>query len=201
MDFNKNRAYLYDTVAISADNAGTQYFNTESQFFTVPKGTSGKTFADTNLLTARQIARGSAFNVKRIMAQVFPGVAPSVYGAPVEAKGVNDLWEVFKKGTLAIQGLNDQVLLRVPLSMVPGSTRLDITNFAYEGIADGAGVGLQTQYATLHGETFDLAEPLAIIGGEAFGAIIEMPSGLAVPSNTVCKIKLLYEGVWAVPKQ
>lgn len=201
MDFNKNRAPLYDMISVSTDNAGTRFFNGESQFFAIAKGQSGKTYADTNILTPRQLPRGSAFRVKRIGVQVFPGVNPSVYGALAASQFLNDVYQVFKNGTLAVQGLDDKVILRVPVSLLPGSTKLHMVSTALEGIADAAGVGLNNQYAAIDGETFDLAEPLDLIGGENFGAVLEMPATLAVPSNTDIKVKLIYEGVYATPKQ
>jgi hypothetical protein len=202
-NFNANKYPLFDTIDVTYDDAGTRKFNGESSFFSVARGSGGKTFTDTNLLTPGQLPIGSLMSVRRIMAQILPGVIPSQIAAPglTADNFINDVWELFKKGNLAILGSDAKVITRIPLSLLPPSTGMSISAFGWEGIADAANTGKATQYASIMGEAFDLSEEYELEGGKSFGATLEMPAGLVVPSNTACKVKLIYQGIYVSPKQ
>lgn len=205
--FNASKYPLYDTIDVTYDDAGTRRFNPETSFFAVARGTAGKTFADTNLLTPGQLPAGSVLSVRRIMAQVFPGLSPSqIAAAGLTADNfINDMWALFRLANVAILGADAKVITRIPLSLLPPTTGLSVSAFGWEGIADAANTGKATQYATISGEPYDIVEGAdggfyELEGGENFGATLEMPAGLAVPSNTACKVKLIYQGIYVSKK-
>jgi hypothetical protein len=84
------RSSLYDTQAYAA--AG----QTQLQFFQVPKGQSSKTFADTNMTSAGQLASPQSFLIETVELYFIPGVLPGVVGTANTASATNFMNDVSK---------------------------------------------------------------------------------------------------------
>ena len=114
------RQTLYDFVTYPTAG-GTQFL-----FFQNPKGTGGRTAADTNVEVAGSLPQPKWFLVESIEIQLFPGVLPGLSGSTAaESEFTNDVYSVLTgKGFLNFFIGSKTYVEEAPLIRFPPKTRL-----------------------------------------------------------------------------
>lgn len=167
------RQPLYDTQTYLA--AG----QTELSFFQTPKGSGGKTFADTNMELAGQLPAGKSFLVEAIGIQLFPTATPN--GITATPNFLNDVYTFAKGGHLQFFISSKPYIEVSPLESFPPKTGI-ISNPAV--VSTTAATSITSNYAQLGGEPYTLdPAPLMIVPNTNFSLTMKWPTALPLPST------------------
>jgi hypothetical protein len=182
--------YDYQTYA----SAGS----TQLQFFQIPKGQSSKTFADTNMTSAGQLAQPQTFIIETIQVEFFPGVDPSPANdaaAPFAAsQGVNDAWKVMKSGWLELFIGSKAYLDLGPLMRFPAATGFQVSSAMTMATTTAATDSYNvTQVGRASGPVFKLRAPIRLEANQNFSVTLNWPTAVSV--STDARIGVLLGGI------
>jgi hypothetical protein len=153
---------------------------TSFTFFQTPNGQGGKTFADTNMVSAGQFPAPTAFLCTAIMVAFFPGAAASITGTAAAASANwNDVVNVANAGYLEFTIGSKPYLRDAPIGKFP-------PNFTVNGataIALGSGQTtisqVQTGFARAAGRYYEIT-PFLIPQNQNFNVQLIFPTAQTV---------------------
>lgn len=193
------RQSLYDTLTYGA--AG----QTSLQFFQNPKGQGGKTIADTNMEQAGTLPNPKSFLIESIELYFLPADAPveavnndedTDAAAPTFA---NDVYKVFKSGSLDLFIGSKSYLTEAPIGRFPPKTRLDVNFGAALAFAQACAADGERQvvgnYASWCGRPYFL-KPASILipPTQNFSVTLTWPSAVALSSQNDARIVCVLDG-------
>jgi|WetSurMetagenome_2_1015567.scaffolds.fasta_scaffold01855_14 hypothetical protein len=174
--------------------------STQLQFFQIPKGQSGKTFADTNMTSAGQLSQPQSFLIHTISVEFFSGIdvspAEDVAAPFAVSKGINDVMSVMKSGWLELFIGSKPYLDLGPLMRFPMESGLG--GFAAMSSATTAAATSSyntTQYARSVGKVFRLRAPLRLEANQNFNVSLNFPTAVALPSGVDGRIGVNLGGI------
>jgi hypothetical protein len=183
---------LYDSATFTSNST------TSISFFTTPRGqgtttapgaSGAKSYADTNLQLAGQLALGNRFYCTGIEFQIFPGINPGRGGIASAAAAyfVNDLYTLSKSGYVQFTIQNRDYLIDSPLINFPPVNRL--AGFASASDATTAAASLYSEigYASVAGAAYNIV-PVYIEPTQAFSLNVFWPAPITMPSSTNARI-------------
>lgn len=160
-------------------------------FFQRQAGTSGVTFADTNMPGAGQLPKGWKFVVDAISIDYFPGsnAANYVRQDPVKAAAAiaapnfaNDVYAIASRGFLQFN-VGQKPYLTAPLLDFPSMSGLFITpGVALENEAAGANQ-ITCDYARVTGKPFQLNPVLPLDENTGFVVTLNWAAAVVMPSG------------------
>lgn len=190
------RQTLYDFQTYTASSGHTLL-----QFFQVPMGQGGKTYADTNMTQAGTLPTPQAFLVESIEIYFFPGVLNSAAedtAAPLaEPQFINDVAALNKTGFLEFNVSSKNYLREAPLGVFPPKTRLTGGAAYAESIAGStASSMLSSMFATFGGRPYFLKPPVLLESTVNFSVTLNWPTAIVLPSNVDARIGVKLDGIF-----
>lgn len=190
------RQSLYDT--LTYDAAG----QTSLQFFQQPRGQGGKTIADTNMDQAGNLPNPKSFLIESIELYLLPDDALVTVNnaAAVDAVAptfANDVYTVFKSGSLDLFIGSKSYLQEAPLGVFPPKARLE-ADFGFalqtkQAVAADDAAQVSGNYASWSGRPYFL-KPASILipPTQNFAVTLTWPAAVALSSannaRIVCKL-------------
>lgn len=179
-------APLYDSATYTS---GT---TTSIQFFVTPRGqgttsapgaTGAKSFADTNLQLAGQLARGNRFYCTGLEFQLFPGVNPGRGAVADSTAGffVNDIYLLAKAGFVQFTIQNRDYIVDGPILNFPSINRIGGFTGSSTNLTTGAATYSEVSYAAVQGAPYTLL-PLYIEETQAFSVTLQFPAAVTLAS-------------------
>lgn len=179
--FSVNRPGQIEVVRSSLYDFQTyaQAGQTSLQFFQVPKGQSSKTFADTNMTLAGQLAAPQSFLIETIEVFFFPLNAISATGAIV-AENFNDVYDVAKSGWLELFIGSKPYLDEAPIGKFP--PRCGITGIGALADTTSAAASRVTviDYASFGGPVYQLQPNILLTPSQNFTVTLNWPTAVAI---------------------
>lgn len=176
---------LYDSLTYSS--AG----QSQLQFFQVPKGQSGKTYANTNMTAAGLLASPQAFLIDSIQLTFFPGENPSTHGAGAASAFVNDTYTFWSSlAWLELYIGSKAYLDEAPLLRFPPRSGLSGFSSASDTTTAGATQFTGTSYATAAGPVFEMNPPILIPPTQNFNVTLNWPSLVTLSANATVFVHL-----------
>ncbi len=179
------RSSLYDSAAYA------QAGQTQISFYQLPKGQSGKTFADTNMTGAGALPSPQSFLIETIELYFYPAGVPSTYGAGVAGNFVNDTYTFFKKGGWLELFIGSKAYLdEAPLQKFP--PRCGLSGFA--GASDNSTEAGNQQtlinYASGGGPIYEIDPPILLVPTQNFVVTLNWPTAvpLVAAGTVVCSM-------------
>lgn len=167
---------------------------TSMQFFQTPVGQSGKTLADTNMVSAGQFPAPTAFLCQAVMVLFNPGSNASITGTTNAAsENWNDVVSIANSGYLQMVIGSKPYLTDAPLGkFAPNFT---INGAAAVALANGSTTTLQTQtgFARAAGRYYEIT-PFLIPQNQNFSVTLYWPT--AVPITTAGRIGVILDGFY-----
>ena len=167
---------------------------TSIAFFSVPRGqgtttapgaTGTKTYADTNLQLAGQLALGNRFYATGIEFQIFPGVDPGRTGTTTaDGAFVNDIYRLSKSAYVQLTIQNRDYCIDGPLLNFPPVNRL--SGFA-TNITTASSTTAQIEYASASGAPYNIV-PIYIEATQAFSVNVYWPAAVTLLSTATARI-------------
>lgn len=167
---------------------------TQMSFFQTPQGQSGKTLADTNMVSAGQFPAPTAFLVQAIMVVFEPGVNPSITGTTNAASEFwNDAVSLANSGYLQMTIGSKVYLTDAPIGKFPPN--FTVNGSSAIGLASGATTIVQTQtaFARAAGRYYEIT-PFLIPQNQNFIVTLNWPT--AVPVTTAGRIGVILDGFY-----
>jgi hypothetical protein len=162
---------LYDSAAYPT--TGLQ----QIQFFQTPLGQNGKTFADTDMVTAGALPSPQKFLITDIRLGFYPGVQPSSLGAPAADSFINDTYKWWTSPAwLELFIASKPYLDLSPLILFPPGNGM--SGFAAASDTTTAGAGQQTLigYTQASGPVFEMQPPLLLTANTNFKVTLNWPA-------------------------
>ena len=168
---------------------------TQLRLFSVPNGSGGKTYADTNMELSGQFAAPTAFFVTGIMVDFTPLNVVSAIGAAalrVQANA-NDAAAVARSGWLELS-IGSKVYCRdAPLNKFPPNYHAGVeSNISAFGTA-AAPAQVDTDYAKWRGRYYEIT-PFLIPQNQNFAVTLNWP--VAVPITVAGRIGVILDGFY-----
>lgn len=171
---------------------------TSMQFFSVPRGqgtttapgaTGTKSYADTNLQLAGQLALGNRFYCTGIEFQIFPGVNPGRGAVADSTAGnfTNDVYLLAKSAYLQFTIQNRDYLIDGPLLNFPPVNRLSGFAAAATNLTTGAATYSEVEYASISGAPYNIV-PVYIEATQAFTLTVFWPAAVTLASAQNARI-------------
>jgi hypothetical protein len=163
-------------------------------FFQTPSGQGGKTFADTNMVSAGQFPAPTAFLCTAIMVAFFPGANTSITGTAAAASAnFNDVVSLANGGYLEFT-IGSKVYLRdAPLGkFAPNFT---VNGISAVALASGATTIAQTQtgFARAAGRYYEIT-PFLVPQNQNFNISLYWPTAVTV--TNAGRIGLIMDGFY-----
>ena len=183
---------LYDSATFTHNST------TSLSFFAVPRGqgttsapgaTGTKTYNDTNLQLAGQLALGNRFYCTGIEFQIFPGVNPGRGGVADSTAGyfTNDIYTLAKSAYVQFTIQNRDYCIDGPLLNFPPANRLTGYAAAATNLTTGAATYSEVEYASIGGAPYNIV-PLYIEATQAFSVNVFWPAAVSLPSTQNARI-------------
>jgi hypothetical protein len=179
--YNVNRANaveaikwsLYDSLTYAA--AG----QSQLQFFQVPKGQSGKTYANTNMTAAGALPSPQSFLIQTIELSFFPGENPAL-GAGTAATAnsfVNDNWKFWSQPAYLELYIGSKAYLdEAPLMKFPPRNGLGGFSSQSDSTTAGATQLNQIGYASAGGPIYEVNPPILLVPTQNFSVTLYWPT-------------------------
>lgn len=182
------RQTLYDRVTYPTAGA------TSFLFFQNPKGSGGRTAADTNIEVAGSLPQPKWFLVESIEIHLFPGVSIGISGAALaESEFSNDVYSVLTgKGFLNFFIGSKTYVEEAPLIRFPPKTRL-YAESAYATTV--AASQLSYDYAAACGRPYFIDPEVLLIPNQNFNVSLNFPTAIATPSGADAAIEVVLDGI------
>ena len=184
------RQTLYDFVTYPTAGA-TQFL-----FFQNPKGTGGRTAADTNIEVAGSLPQPKWFLVESIEIHLFPGVDISILGdGTAESEFSNDIYAVLAgQGFLNFFIGSKTYVEEAPLIRFPPKTRLHGESaFAIDNAA--AARSFSYDYAAACGRPYFIDPEVLLIPNQNFNVSLNFPTAIVTPSGEDARIGVVLDGI------
>ena len=189
------RQSLYDYQAYAA--AG----QTELAFFAVPRGQSGKTLSDTNMVLAGQLPANQEFLVQSIEIPFWPTVPavaaqnPAAFGAQVAAVLLNDSYLVGRTGNLRFIIGSKPYLEEAPLGRFPAKTFFHVEGAFADASTIAADLQSRIAFGYAAGRPY-LISPvdLLLISNQNFEITLNWPEGVQAITNPG-RIGIILDGI------
>lgn len=185
-------APLYDSATYTSGTTTTMSFfvTPRGQGTTTAPGASGpKSYADTNLQLAGQLALGNRFYATGLEFQIFPGINPGRGGVADSTAGnfANDIYLLSKAAFAQFTIQNRDYVIDGPLLNFPSVNRLG--GFASSATNTTAAATLYSEigYAAISGQPYALI-PLYIEATQAFSMTLQFPAAVTLASATNARI-------------
>lgn len=176
---------LYDTLAYAA--AG----QSQLQFFQVPKGQSGKTFAQTNMTAAGLLPAPQSFLIQTIELFFFPGEVISTYGPAAASSFVNDTYKFFSQPAWLELYIGSKAYLdEAPLLKFPPKNGLSGFSALSDTTTAAASGQSQIGYASGGGQVYELNPPILLVPTQNFNVTLNWPALVTVTNaaSVVCNL-------------
>jgi len=192
--YNVNRPGQVEAVRSSLYDFQTyaQAGQTQLQFFQVPKGQAGKTFADSNMTLAGSLPAPMSFLVQSIEVMFFPLNPVSVTGAVV-ASNWNDAYAVGKSGWLELFIGSKPYLDEAPLMKFPPRTGLTGNGQLSDSTTAAAARVTVIDYASFGGPIYEMVPPILLVPSQNFIVTLNWPA--AIPINVAGRIGINLGGI------
>lgn len=188
------RQKLYDFQSYAT--AGT----TQISFFQVPVGQGGKTYADTNMVSAGTLPSPIKFLIQSIEIFFFPGVlnvpAEDTAAPFPPPQFINDVAAINQSGWLELNIGSKNYLREAPLGEFPPKTRLN-GNAAITSTIAGATASSfnMASFATFGGRPY-FVEPNALLEPtQNFAVTLNWPTAVPMPSSQIARIGIKLDGI------
>lgn len=183
---------LYDSGTFTSNST------TSMSFFAVPRGqgtttapggTGTKTYADTNLQLAGQLALGNRFYCTGIEFQIFPGINPGRGAVADSTAGnfTNDIYTLSKQGYVQFTIQNRDYCIDGPLLNFPSANRLTGFAAAATNLTTGAATYSEIEYGAVAGALYNIV-PLYIEATQAFSVNVYWANTVTLPSAANARI-------------
>lgn len=182
------RQTLYDFVTYPTAG-GTQFL-----FFQNPKGTGGRTAADTNIEVAGSLPQPKWFLVESIEIHLFPGVQIGLSGGvAAETEFSNDVYAVLTgQGFLNFFIGSKTYVEEAPLIRFPPKTRLHGESALATTVATSQ---ISYDYAAACGRPYFIDPEVLLIPNQNFNVSLNFPTAIATPSGTDARIGVILDGI------
>jgi hypothetical protein len=165
-------------------------------FFQTPVGQAGKTFEDTNMVSAGSLPTPQSFLITGIQVLFFPGVSPGAFGAPAgdtPFNFINDQYDLFKSGFGKLFIGSKDYSVCAPIGMYPSQFRMGGFGAAADASTAGPNLNTQMGYASFAGPEFRIGD-LNIPANQNFNMSLNWPTIVATPSGQDGRIGVALNG-------
>lgn len=174
---------------------------TQLLFFQNPKGTGGRTAANTNIEVAGSLPQPKWFLVEAIEIHFYPGVNPGTsVTTAAETEFTNDVYSVLTGlGFLNFFIGSKTYVEEAPLIRFPPKTRLNV-NAAHalqtkQAVAADAELQVSTDYAAACGRPYFVDPEVLLIPNQNFNVSVNFPTAIATPSGQDAAIEVVLDGI------
>jgi hypothetical protein len=168
---------------------------TQLLFFQNPKGTGGRTAADTNVEVAGSLPQPKWLLVESIEIHLFPGVVPSTAGdGATPSEFINDVYSVLSGQAFLNFFIGSKTYVEeAPLIRFPPKTRL----YAESAVANGDTVAtsLTIDYAAACGRPYFIDPEVLLIPNQNFNVSVNFPTAIPTPSGADAAIEVVLDGI------
>lgn len=181
---------VYDVLDYAG--AGVQ----QLRFFQNPVGQNGRTFSDTNMLSAGAFPAPQQFLATEITVEILPGVLPSrIGGADVGAAAfLDDMYTLSTAGVVELNIGSKNMLRDSPLGKFPPTQRLEVAAALADTTTAGANRVSAINYAAPAGLVYQMT-PRVIPWAQNFDVSLLFPGGLVpLPSGQDARIRCTLNG-------
>lgn len=167
---------------------------TQLLFFQNPKGTGGRTAADTNVEVAGSLPQPKWLLVESIEIHFFPGVAIGQSGAALaESEFSNDVYDVLTGQAFLNFFIGSKTYVEeAPLIRFPPKTRLHGESAYATTVAASQ---LSYDYAAACGRPYFIDPEVLLIPNQNFNVSINFPTAIATPSGADAAIEVILDGI------
>ncbi len=182
------RQTLYDRLTYPTAGA-TQFL-----FFQNPKGSGGRTAADTNVEVAGSLPQPKWFLVESIEIHLFPGVSISqTAGAAAASEFSNDIYAVLTgKGFLNFFIGSKTYVEEAPLIRFPPKTRLHGESALTTTVTTTQNT---YDYAAACGRPYFIDPEVLLIPNQNFNVSLNFPTAIATPSGQDAEVEVILDGI------
>ncbi len=183
---------IYDTVSYAAAGAS------QLQFFAIPVGQGGKTYADTNMSIAGSLPSPLNMLVTDIQVGIYPGILPQ-YGAIADgattAQFVNDVYRLGGYGGFLEFDIGSKNYLRdAPLCKFPVDHGFGGLAAMSTNLTTGANTYSLIDYFRFAGATYNIT-PVLLIPTQNFAVTLNFPGTPPVlPSGQAARVEVTLNG-------
>lgn len=165
-------------------------------FFQVPKGQSGKTLDDTNMVLAGQLPAGWKFIAESLEFYFFPGVSPGAVLANAAPQFTNDVYAVGKSGAVSMTVGSKPYLNEAPLMRFPPKTGLSVQSTLGVATTVAATTPVaEVDYARFSGRPYQLNPVLPLVANLSFSVEVDWKALAALPSGVAGRIGAVLDGI------
>lgn len=188
--YNVNRPDQVEAVRQSLWDTQTYVDNSTTQlsFFQIPKGQSGKTFADTNMEAAGALPAPKSFWIQTIELFVFPTNAVGADGTTISAlKNWSDMYLLMQVGWLELFIGSKAYLDEGPLMKFPPRSGLTGVAFASDSTAN---TGTRVDYVSMGGPVYELQPEILLVPTQNFIVTLNWATAVDLVANVkiVCNL-------------
>ena len=203
-NWSVNRSGDYEVIHQSLYDFQTyaQAGQTSLNFYSVPKGQSSKTIADTNLTLAGVLPAPIHFVVQSIEVYFIPAPLPVTVETAADLTVVvpdytNDVFEVWESGSLDFVIGSKSYLQEAPIGRFPQKTRMNVdTSSALQvkqAIAADQHWALASDYAAFAGRPYWIDPWLLLVPTQNFSVELLWPTAVAI--SAAARIGVVMDGL------
>lgn len=203
-NWSVNRSGDYEVIHQSLYDFQTyaQAGQTSLNFFSLPKGQSGKTIADTNLTLAGVLPAPIHFVVQSLEVYFIPAPLPVTVETAADLTVVvpdytNDVFEVWESGSLDFTIGSKSYLQEAPIGRFPQKTRINVdTSSALQtkqAIAADQHWTLSSDYAAFSGRPYWIDPWLLLVPTQNFSVELIWPAAVAISASA--RIGIVMDGL------
>lgn len=203
-NWSVNRSGDYEVIHQSLYDFQTyaQAGQTSLQFYSLPKGQSGKTIADTNLTNAGVLPAPIHFVVQSIEVYFIPAPLPVTVETAADLTVVapdftNDVFEVWESGSLDFVIGSKSYLQEAPIGRFPQKTRIDTESGqalqVKQAIAADQHWTLASDYAAFAGRPYWIDPWLLLVPTQNFSVELIWPTAVAI--SAAARIGVVMDGL------
>lgn len=188
------RQCLYDYQAYAS--AGT----TQLSFFQVPVGQGGKTYEDTNMVSAGTLPSPIKFLIQSIEVFFFPGVlnvpAEDTAAPFVAPQFINDVAALNKTGWLELNVGSKNYLREAPIGVFPPKTGLRGNAAMADSIAGATASSFNmASFAQFGGRPYFIQPEVLLEPTQNFTVTLNWGAAVPMPSSAIGRIGIKLDGI------